>query len=170
MQYKVGDTIAFLNEPGGGIILKVLSQNQYEIEDENGFSCVRYARDLVPVYSQEYTVENLPKESSPAKKTTQKTGRRKPEQILEIDLHLHELVESPQQIEFSRMLDVQMTHCKSFIQKAQKKGIKKVRIIHGVGQGTLKSAIRKYAREIGVKEYYDADFRTYGQGATEILL
>lgn len=169
MLFKTGDKIAFLNEPGGGAIVEVVSKFEYKIEDEHGFSCVRKHNEIVPVHSQKFTLEGFQKETREQIKKSVKSGKRKPEQVWEIDLHLDELVEFPAHVEFSKMLQIQMNHCRSFIQKAKRNNIRKVVVIHGVGQGVLKESVRNYAFEIGAKEYQDADFRTYGRGATEIL-
>lgn len=170
MPFKVGEKVAFLNEPGWGIVQEVLSNHQYKIEDEDGFSCVRYHSDLVPVYSQNFKVDKVEQEKQEVKKQSKKSGKRKPPEVWKIDLHLDELVDSPGCVEFSRMLQIQMNHCRSFVQKAKKNGIRKVVVIHGVGQGVLKESVRKFSVEINAKEVYDADFRKYGRGATEIVL
>lgn len=169
MQFKIGDKVGFLHEPGWGIVQEVLPNYQYKIEDEDGFSVIRAQKDLVPVYSQDFTVDKIQKGEVTSKKQSKKSGKRKPEQVWEIDLHLDELVDAPGHVEFSKMLQIQMNHCRSFIQKAKKSGIRKVVVIHGVGQGVLKESVRNYAFEIDAKEYHDADFRQYGRGATEIV-
>jgi dsDNA-specific endonuclease/ATPase MutS2 len=49
--------------------------------------------------------------------------------------------------------------------------IKKLIVIHGVGEGVLKSAIRKELMEHYYQyEFHDASYSDYGYGATEINL
>ena len=48
------------------------------------------------------------------------------------------------------------------------KDIQKIIVIHGVGEGVLKEEIRSYLSKQEGLEYYDADFREYGKGATAV--
>ena len=88
-----------------------------------------------------------------------------------VDLHIHEIVDSTTGLDNASMVDIQMTHFERMMRIAEEQKIPRVILIHGVGQGVLRSEIRS-----ALKLYYpncsfhDADFREYGYGATEVLI
>ena len=69
------------------------------------------------------------------------------------------------------MLDIQMERFRSEMEAAIRNGTKRIVFIHGLGQGTLKSELR---RELGTRykkyDVQDASFREYGYGATMVIL
>ncbi|MGO1752210.1 MAG: Smr/MutS family protein, partial [Psychroflexus sp.] len=56
------------------------------------------------------------------------------------------------------------------IDSAIKHRHKKIVFIHGVGQGVLKAELETLFRRYDRITYYDADYKTYGVGATEIYI
>jgi hypothetical protein len=89
---------------------------------------------------------------------------------LEIDLHLEELVEFPGKLEPWQKIFVQMQHFKNCLQAAIDEEEKRLVVIHGKGQGILKTEIINYLATLDDISYKDADYRTYGYGATEIII
>ncbi len=93
------------------------------------------------------------------------------QEIREVDLHIHELVEESRNLTAGEILKIQMNTFHAELEKAIGNGIKKVVFIHGVGSGILKQEIIKT-----VKEKYpelvcqDASFKEYGYGATLIFI
>jgi DNA-nicking Smr family endonuclease len=88
--------------------------------------------------------------------------------VWEIDLHIDMITESNRGMTNFQMLTKQLTEFKSFFKKAKSKNVRKLNVVHGVGEGVLKEEIRSYlVKQEGV-EYYDADFREYGKGATTV--
>ena len=69
-----------------------------------------------------------------------------------------------------------MTTCRAFVQESITRRRKKIVLIHGKGEGVLKSEIRTYLERLsndrGVQlDYHDASFAEFGiGGATEVLL
>jgi hypothetical protein len=53
MRYKIGDKVRYLNDVGGGVIVKIIDKNTVEISDESGFDIPIAVRDLVIVDSAE---------------------------------------------------------------------------------------------------------------------
>ena len=62
----------------------------------------------------------------------------------------------------------QMRELRTFYQRAKAKRVRKLVIIHGVGQGVLKEEVRSFLDLQEGLEFYDADFREYGKGATAV--
>lgn len=67
-----------------------------------------------------------------------------------------------------QILTKQLAEFKSFYKKAKQNHIRKIVVIHGVGEGVLKEEIRTYLSKQDGIEYFDADFREYGKGATTV--
>jgi dsDNA-specific endonuclease/ATPase MutS2 len=53
---------------------------------------------------------------------------------------------------------------------AIRKGIQKIVLVHGVGEGVLKADLYSMLRRYDNIKFYDADNIKYGQGATEIYI
>ena len=89
----------------------------------------------------------------------------------EIDLHLQNLVDDPASIAKNQILSVQLSHFENFMQRAIRLGVERVFIIHGVGEGKLRSAIQKRLQEMEAVQSFKNEFHgRYGYGATEVLL
>ncbi|MBI1835746.1 MAG: Smr/MutS family protein [Flavobacteriia bacterium] len=99
-------------------------------------------------------------------KKEQKTGYRKPIDVWEIDLHIEEITDSHAGLSNFEILNKQLKEFKNFFNRAKSKRIRKIVVIHGVGEGVLKEEIRIYLSKQEGVEYFDADFRDYGKGAT----
>ncbi len=100
-----------------------------------------------------------------------KEFKKKPETtIIEVDLHIHTLLENTTGMEAKDMLDYQMKTFNDELQKAQKiHHIKKIVFIHGKGNGKLRNEIRSYLDKNKIK-YQDASFQKYGFGATLVFV
>ena len=86
----------------------------------------------------------------------------------EVDLHIEELINDISGLSNAQMLDIQLKHFSKEMDHALRNHFKKIIFIHGVGNGKLKSEIRKELRHYPGVAFKDADSRNYGQGATEV--
>lgn len=92
-------------------------------------------------------------------------------QIEEVDLHIHELIDDHSKLSNKEILDIQMKHFTNRLESAIKRRIKAIVFIHGVGNGTLKLELRrKLEKQYSHLLYQDASFREYGYGATMIMV
>lgn len=100
------------------------------------------------------------------------SGRKKETtDTLEIDLHLDELAAGANQYTQQSYLALQMSRFHSAMEEAIAKKMRRLVVIHGVGQGTLKAQIRKELQEkYAGYLFQDASFREYGFGATMVHL
>jgi hypothetical protein len=90
---------------------------------------------------------------------------------LEVDLHLDEITLKNSQLMPSAMLALQMSRFHAAIEEAISKNMRRLVVIHGLGQGTLKMQIRKELQEKYPQYLYqDASFKEYGFGATMVHL
>ncbi len=91
--------------------------------------------------------------------------------LVEVDLHIHELLVDTRGLSNHEMLEIQMKTFREKLDEAIKSGVKRIVFIHGLGNGTLKQEIRK---ELSLKfrkyAFQDASFQEYGFGATMVVL
>ena len=91
--------------------------------------------------------------------------------ILEVDLHIHELLDNVNGLSNSDMLNYQLEKFREVLnQYAAQKG-QKIVFIHGKGDGVLRKAIETELKTKYKNYYYqDASFREYGYGATMVTI
>jgi hypothetical protein len=102
--------------------------------------------------------------------TKQKKKEPMPD-TLEVDLHLDELTQQNIQLTPAAILALQTSRFHAAIEEAISKNLRRLVIIHGLGQGILKMQIRKELQEKYPQYIYqDASFKEYGFGATMVHL
>lgn len=178
MEFNIGEKVGFLYEVGEGVVCKVLDSTRYMVEDDSGFERTFQTNELVKIHGRDYKISdsinlqmNEDETLSEPKHFVRKeqlTGSRRPVDVWEIDLHIEEIIESHLGLSNHQILTKQLTEFKSFYKKAKQNHIRKIIVIHGVGEGVLKEEIRSYLSKQEGIEYFDADFREYGKGATTV--
>ena len=108
-----------------------------------------------------------PKPKALVKKKTEST---KPE-VIEIDLHINELIDSTAGLSNADMLQLQLDKFHATIDENKNHKGQKIVFIHGKGEGVLRKEIEKLLKT-RYKTYYfqDASFREYGFGATMVTI
>lgn len=105
----------------------------------------------------------------PERRNAEKKQRR--QGIIEVDLHISELLDSTAGLSNTEMLEVQLKEFNSVMQKYQRDKGTKIVFIHGKGEGVLRNALLK---ELKYKykncDVQDASFREYGFGATQVTI
>lgn len=90
---------------------------------------------------------------------------------LEVDLHMDELAMQQSQYTATSILALQLSRFHAAMEEALSKKLRRLVIIHGLGQGVLKMQIRKELQEKYPNYLYqDASFKEYGFGATLVHL
>lgn len=91
--------------------------------------------------------------------------------LVEIDLHIHELLDDIRGLSNHEMLKIQMDKFREEMENAIRNKVKRIVFIHGLGNGTLKQELRKELN-YKYKKYamQDASFQEYGFGATMVIL
>lgn len=189
---KVGTKVRFLDEVGHGTITKVISLAEVVVEDDNGFEYPYDASRLLVVADAKEekmayerviptVLEIIQQDVSPdRKKRLEKDFKTKYKEAnaragersdMEIDLHMHAIVDSQAGLDQGVMLELQLAHFERMLQIGIRQRMKKLVFIHGIGQGVLRHQI--WSR---VDQYYpdctcrSADPRQYGSGATEVWI
>ena len=121
-------------------------------------------------------LERAMREKKAADKARRPVVKHQPEQhkkgdIVEVDLHIDELLDSTAGLTNSEMLDVQLREFRRVMDENANRHGQKIVFIHGKGEGVLRKAVldelkRKYKN----CEAQDASFREYGFGATLVTV
>lgn len=98
---------------------------------------------------------------------------KKPKQlgVIEVDLHIDELLDTTSGLSNADMLQHQMEVFHKTLEENKNKRGQKIVFIHGKGEGVLRAEIEKQLKT-RYKTYYfqDASFREYGFGATMVTI
>ncbi len=97
--------------------------------------------------------------------------KNRTEDLVEIDLHIQELLDDSTGLSNKEILDIQLEKVESEMKAGIQSGVKKIVFIHGLGQGVLKQEVTKLLKSKFPKYYFqDASFKEYGYGATMVML
>lgn len=92
-------------------------------------------------------------------------------QVIEVDLHIDELLDSTAGLSNSDMLGVQLKEFRKVMDENLAHKGQKIVFIHGKGEGVLRKAIIDELRHRYKRcEVQDASFREYGFGATQVTI
>lgn len=179
-KFKKGDWVSAIDEDFEGAVKSVKGESII-VEDVDGFELEFAASELVKVETDDSAVREFTKNSFhnalKEKETERNKKAKKPsvlktkkQTILKIDLHSSEILETEKGMSAYKILDYQVNTAKRKLEFAMEKKIPKVIIIHGVGEGVLKMEIDTLLRRYDNLEFFDADYKTYGYGATEVRI
>ena len=87
-----------------------------------------------------------------------------------VDLHIHELVDDPANLEKSEILDFQKSFFLKCLDSAIASHFLKVVFIHGVGNGILRTSLTELLKKQEGIEFFDAPMAKYGVGALEVRI
>lgn len=162
---KIGDRIRVIDENLKGEVVRT-SKKQVTIIDEFGFEQEFHISEVI--LDQSFVVDKIELKEE---KTTQLTPTKtRKVDWMEVDLHIGHLVDYPSKYSNYEMLQIQLQTVEDSLQKAREKQYNRVVFIHGHGSGKLKYELDKLLQTYAKIEFYDASFRKYKQGATEVKL
>ena len=183
MAFQVGDIVKVIDEPGEGRVISVSISKV--VVDIDGFEFPFHPTELLKVLdgnqvvhkTHEKAFSSILQKPSPSKNTKKPfagkystTFIKNRRGIPEIDLHIHELIDRPQDYNNTEKLQIQLSHLDHFIQWCSEKSQSECVVIHGVGEGVLKSEIRHRLKTFEHVDFWDADFSEYGFGATHVKI
>ncbi|MGB5173024.1 Smr/MutS family protein [Eudoraea sp.] len=174
---KIGDEVEVLDERLRGRI-KNINQSQVLVHTSDGFDIFYKAEELVLI--NENRALNISKEEVKKALKEKELSRKKsairikPKErnapAMVIDLHIEKLVKKTSGLSNYEILNIQLDVAKRQLEFAIFKKIPKLVFIHGVGEGVLKEELYYLLRRYDQINYYDADYKQYGLGATEIYI
>lgn len=163
--FKVGDKIKILDDSQTGRIVKIHKQ-RITILNEFGFE--ETYNDFELILNEDLVIDDFV--VTPENETKMKSGAKATEVLKEIDLHIGQLLDYTSGLSNFEMLQTQLNKVKSEIELARKEKRSRIIFIHGHGSGKLKEELHKLLESYTRLEFYDASFRKYKLGATEVRL
>jgi len=175
---KKGDTVSVVDDAISGVVtavdadmVTVLTEDDFEIQFfENELVVITGAlseNDIMQQDISEILSEKKSKKPKASKKVKPKERNRPP---MVVDLHIHQLTQQYKRMNNHDMLVLQTDTAKRQLDFAIDKKIQRIVFIHGVGEGVLKAELEYLFRRYDNVKYYEADYREYGRGATEVYI
>lgn len=173
-KFNIGDKVRLVDEAGDGVVVD-LNDSQIIVEID-GFSMPYESTQLVKIEFDDLISDSAkvisPKDRDLARKSRERLSEigQTEHSVYELDLHIEELLDRHDRMSNSEILNYQMSKCRAFVREAIEKRYPKIVLIHGVGEGVLKEEIHHWLHGLDHIEFHDAPYRTYGYGATEVLI
>lgn len=173
-----GDKVAVLDEAFEGVV-KMVNGNQITVETTDGFEMTYFVNELIKLnntnalssnigsmnFSQIKREKEEPKPRSFVREKKVKGEIPPPE----FDLHIEKLVKNWKPLSNYDILTIQLETAQRHIDFALRNRIPKIVLIHGVGEGILKSELDFLLGRYENIDFRDGAYQKYGQGATEII-
>ena len=179
MSVQKGDTICFKNDSGGGKVLAVYLDGRALVLRDDGFEQVFPIHELiVPQVSQEEMAkavlnnnfDRIIEQKEGIKKRTKEGGFSKFTEAHEVDLHIEAIMSRYRHLSNAEILQIQLDQARRRLESALMNKKRSLVFIHGIGEGVLRQELyRMFSEYPGIK-HFDASYRKYGFGATEVLL
>ena len=184
MGFKVGDKVKILDEDGEGVITQLVSNHSVMV-DLDGFDFEFELSNIVKVGADNKIVHKAHEKDfdhllEDPKANLQKEvlqhipievhGKLSARGLPEIDLHIYELVDKPKDLTNNEMLAIQIQRLEHFIHNCIVQSVSDFVIIHGVGEGVLRTEVHKVLVSHGNIEFEEADYKEYGIGATRATI
>lgn len=168
--FKIGDQVKVINDTMTG---KVLATDNHHITIEclDGFTYTFDSKELVPAKDWNTSIiQDLIEPERDSRPNSKKRFSSKKGNIAkEVDLHIHELIDSEKGMSNFDKLSLQLKTAKTELEQSIKKKHQKIIFIHGRGEGVLKKELRDLCSKYPV-EFHDASYTEYGMGATEVII
>ena len=156
---------------------KLLTSNTFKENDYFDFPAWILPLNSLRTIEEKYIPEKeiilkVVQEKEKKEKDRSKLFKKRPEPLLvEVDLHIQELIDDYRGMSNAEMLNLQLSKFASELESAISDKVHRIVFIHGVGNGTLKMALRKQLDELySHLQYQDASYKEYGYGATMVIL
>ena len=195
MAFQVGDVVKYLNEKGGGKVIRLLDNGKVEIEDDHGFNFVVSKGEIVTerhsgidekqisdrLKAFDSVQQNHERHTSIGGLDYHKLIRdrlqmskqfwtNKNRDFVEIDLHIEELVEKSGVLSDGEKLNHQLNHARECLEASMELRIAHIVFIHGVGAGVLRHELRSWLKALTYVSFENADYKRYGIGATQVRI
>ncbi|MBT8272008.1 MAG: DNA mismatch repair protein MutS [Bacteroidia bacterium] len=176
MKIKSGDRVSVLDDDITGVVTRIID-NRYTIETDEGFLFEFTEGQLLRMED-----ENLMQSPDIFKGFSGKVPSEKPKPKpierpkrkeippMEVDLHIDKLLPSSKGMSNHEILNYQLETAKKKLEFAIRNRIARLVFIHGVGEGVLKVELDFLLGRYENIRFYDANYRKYGVGATEVRI
>ena len=176
-KFEVGDRVSVLDEVISGVVVQV-QNDQILIKTADDFMMTFFVNELVKenitndlnYFNKSDALYKKKIDSTPTrqqKKVVFKSDKRE-KGAPEFDLHIEKLVKNFRGMSNFDILNIQLETAQRHVEFALKNRIPKIVLIHGVGEGVLKTELEFLLRKNSKITFQEANYQKYGMGATEI--
>ncbi len=181
MNFKIGDRVLVLDENLSGMVKRIEASLVF-VETADGFLLSFNPDELLKVESEKTLksdilfnttineVINEKEKVDKRKKQPKLKAKERFEPVMEVDLHINQLVKSSKGMSNYDMLTLQLDTARHKLEYAIAKRIQKLVFIHGVGEGILRTELEYLFGRYNNVKFYDANYQKYGLGATEVYI
>lgn len=160
---KIGDKVSVVDEDLSGVITSV-NANIVVFKDEYGFTHQYPKEKLVPKISGFYENIKVVKKAEP-KKTISKKHQKN---LLVLDLHFENLVKNPHDYDSFERLFIQKEKLLEVIAFCRKNHLKRLEIVHGIGDGTLQKLVLDTLESKTNLDFYNKEILHHQSGAVMV--
>ncbi len=169
-----GDKVSVLDDDIDGVVVAV-KNDDVTIETVDGFTLTFKSNELIKIGNTEEINLNFSRSHIISQKEIPKPNyinkekkSKKETPVPEFDLHIEKLVRNYKAMSNYDILTLQTETAKKHIDFAIRNRIPKIVLIHGVGEGILKSELDFMLGRYEGITFQDANYQKYGVGATEV--
>lgn len=160
---KIGDKVSVVDEDLSGVVTSVHG-NTVVFKDEYGFT-YQYAKEkLVPKDAQFYEHIKVIKKAEPQKVISKKHQKNH----LVLDLHFHNLVKNPSDYDSFERLFMQKEKLMEVISFCRKNNLKRLEIVHGIGDGVLQRMVLDVLESQTHLDFYNKEILHHQSGAVMV--
>lgn len=177
-KFQIGDKVQVLDDTIEGIVKKI-TNNLIYIETLDGFDIEFNEKELIKIepsnpeinFNKGYSQVMAEKEPPSKKKNPFLQTNKNNHLIFEIDLHIEKLMGGKKgNLSNFDLLTIQLEEAKKSVDYAIQKKYQRIVLIHGVGEGVLKSELEFMLRRYENVTISEGNFSKYGMGAMEIYI
>lgn len=176
MAFKIGDKVTVIDEDLKGVVVAI-DGKWVEIQCEDGFN-YRYPETALCKISAEGELSFIPADFKAEVKEADQPKLVKGIRPINFsssktvfDLHMEELFPDKMPAKNDISLNIQLDYAEAVLNKAIHLKVRQLVFVHGRGQGVLRDELRKMMRKkFPNAEFFDGDYRKFGQGATEVII
>ena len=170
---KIGDKVSVLDDAMDGVVTKINGKT-ISMVSTDGFELDFQENELIVIGNNELNVsfnksDIVKQKEIPKPDYTNREKKSKKEiPVPDFDLHIEKLVKNYKGLSNYEILTIQSETAKKHIDFAIRNRIPKIVLIHGIGEGILKSELDFLLGRYEGVTFQDANYQKYGQGATEV--
>ena len=170
-KFRIGDKVILKKDRTKATVLLEIGDRKVKIEDEYGFEYIINNSDILPIDKSTDTMISYGKtfevKDEDIRKEKKKTSFNKTDSRgrVKIDLHIEQITSYYDHMKNSEIVQIQMEYCKKELDQAMLKHKESLEIVHGIGEGVLKSEVHKL-----LNLYNLTFFESNNGGSTEVVL
>jgi hypothetical protein len=160
---KIGDKVSVVDEDLSGVVTSV-NGNIVVFKDEYGFTYQYPKEKLVPKISEFYENIKIVKKAEPKKTVSKKHHKNQ----LVLDLHFENLVKNPHDYDSFERLFIQKEKLLEVISFCRKNNLKRLEIVHGIGDGILQRMVFDVLESQTSLDFYNKEILHHQSGAVMV--